>query len=485
MHVKLQVDTPLLQFAIPDTKVERKIRVCQYIALLLSHRGDGSEVTAVTENINLKSDPIQFEFIFSKNRDQHSPQDSNRATELAYLIRKGMSEGKSSLMGLLCDYTLAYSSHTHVQQGKRILELTPPLLTHLGRMIKSMTPQVWQFDHVHRNEADRLLAQVAKDNTCSPLDVLLSMLTVMVRISHQLQPHDDHEQHQQVVPPKGEDLLTMGKYSHLLLQSTIFPGFVERIRGLHSQVMAVDLWQSLRILEMFFTSCSLLYDELNALEFRPFVDRLMIIPATPLSYIDYAGISKKYKIKTNEAWQSPTVGPMLPVGDFWEFVQARTKHTSQPLNSLRYDWLKNHPQLFKWDGLIVASQTVHAEVKLALNCLNRRIRGQISIGVSKQPCFCCERFFDAWNAQSKRTHFHLAPGHKKVYPGWSPSGLHPIDQKVVEGVWEVVDKIIAEVKHIESKDLVAAAPWDTQKVLFGAFELSKLSQLIHDWNEKG
>lgn len=49
----------------------------------------------------------------------------------------------------------------------------------------------------------------------------------------------------------------------------------------------------------------------------------------------------------------------------------------------------------------------------------------------------------------------------------------------------MVDKLIAEVKQIESKDLVAASPWQTQRVVFGAVELSKLSQLIHDWNENG
>jgi OTT_1508-like deaminase len=199
---------------------------------------------------------------------------------------------------------------------------------------------------------------------------------------------------------------------------------------------------------MFYAS----YDEVNAAEFQGAFDSLAIIPATPLRYVNYPNIAKKYKVKTKDAWKPPTVGPELPVRDFWEFVQARTRHISEPLSSLR-------PQLFEWNGAAVATETVHAEIKVAIHCLNRRRRRTICIrGVSKQPCFFCEAYFSAWNAHTnRRVWFQLAAGHKKAYPGWSPSGIDWIDEKVIERIWEVVDRLIADVKRIESKDSVAAS----------------------------
>jgi hypothetical protein len=63
----------------------------------------------------------------------------------------------------------------------------------------------------------------------------------MVRISYQLQLHQGDEQAEHAAPLTGEDLLMMGKYSHLLLHSTILPRFVERIDGVLSQAMAIEL----------------------------------------------------------------------------------------------------------------------------------------------------------------------------------------------------------------------------------------------------
>jgi hypothetical protein len=167
--------------------------MCQYIALLLSHSADGPEVTAVTQHVDLKSTPIHFDFIFTKNRDEPSVRDTNRAAELGHLIRKEMPQGKEALMSSLHKFAPNYSSHTYVQQAKHILRLTPPIITHLGR-IKSTTPHAWQFEYVCTNEADPLLAQIAKKDNCTPLDVVFSMLTVVVRISYQLQLHQGDEQ---------------------------------------------------------------------------------------------------------------------------------------------------------------------------------------------------------------------------------------------------------------------------------------------------
>src|SRR5271170_160003 len=49
----------------------------------------------------------------------------------------------------------------------------------------------------------------------------------------------------------GQDLATLRKFTHILLRSTLLARFVDRLPGVWSQGMAVELWNNFRILEMF------------------------------------------------------------------------------------------------------------------------------------------------------------------------------------------------------------------------------------------
>jgi OTT_1508-like deaminase len=127
--------------------------------------------------------------------------------------------------------------------------------------------------------------------------------------------------------------------------------------------------------------------------------------------------------------------------------------------------------LLRWDGTSTATQALHCEVNLDLDCLDRCRRGKVVIGVSKQPYFCCESWFDAVSAKAKRIRFILATGHRKLYPGWSPSGIEDGGKKVIAGVWEMVNGIVDELKRIEDKDLVAALPLTSTEIDFEDVEI--------------
>jgi hypothetical protein len=467
----IQAETPELQFSSSDTIEQRTLLICQLVALLLANSNSGSAVTAVTTHLDAKSDPPTFQFVFAKNKEPASIHDIKRANKLAEVIRDGVSKPCQDFVTDLVDYMAIYSAHNQRHLSKHILDFAPPLLTQLDRMIKSGDPTVWQHEFTYKNKADEVIVLFAVGNGVTPLEGLLAMLTHLINISDRCQKPN----------VSGQDLATLGKYAHLLRESTLFLRFVDRIPGAHSKGLGVDLWEALRTLELFHTSTILLWEQLSDEKYKTVMPYLQILPTTPLSEFDFLAIGKKYKLSPSKsALDSPVgvFGPSLPVGDFWKFLQARAKKTGKPLQGHRHDWLKKYKALFEWDGAFTATESLHCEVKLGLDCLNRRRKGKIVIGVSKQPCLCCETWFDAVSAKAKGVKFILLPGHKKVYAGWRLSGIEDGDKKVIQKVWDMVDGIVADVKRIEDKDLVAAAPIKSQEIDLESVEISDLQAVL-------
>ena len=150
-------------------------------------------------------------------------------------------------------------------------------------------------------------------------------------------------------------------------------------------------------------------------------------------------IGKKYKLsptKTVTPSSSVETWPSLPVGDFWKFVQVRT-----------------------------TKQGRH-------RCIQTEY-------------LYCEAWFDAVSAKAKNVTFILSPGHKKVYTGWRPSGIEDGDKEVINKVWEMVNEIIAEVKRVEAKDLLAALPLQFQEIDHEASEIDVLGSVINQMKSDG
>ena len=483
---KIQPETPELQFASSESKEERTLRICQLLALLLAHSTDSADVTAVTVHLDTISKPPIFQFVFCKNKEPASPYDVERAVKLAQVIRDNASKSCQAFVTSLCNYMATYCSHNQVRLGKYILKLTSPLITHLDRMIQSPGPKDWQHDFIDTNAGDKIIANLATKKSVTPLQGLLAMLTCLINVAKCCQkPSVDGPP---APPIKGKDLATLGKYAHILRESSLFLRFVDRIPAEESKALGMELWESFRTLEVFHTSSILLWEQVSDERYKNVVPHLTIIAANPIAEFDFGAIGKKYKLSLAKAVvgsPSGEMGPSLPIGDFWNFVQVRTKKTGRPLHGLRHDFLKSYPGLLIWDGNFTSNQTLHCEVKLALDCLHRRRKGKIVIGVSKQKCLCCEAWFDAVNAKAKNIAFILSPGHKKVYPGWRPSGIEDGDRKVIDKVWETVDDIIAEVKRVEAKDLVAAVPLQSQEIDLDVAEIDDLGSVINQMKSEG
>jgi hypothetical protein len=129
----------------------------------------------------------------------------------------------------------------------------------------------------------------------------------------------------------------------------------------------MELWESLRILETFHTSAALLWEQTSNAEYKHVVPCLSVIPARPISDFNFASISKMYKFSpTTVVVKLPegAIGPNLPVGDFWRFLQVRIKKTGKPLHGLRHG---SKLALTCWSGTAQLRQQKRSIVKSSLH----------------------------------------------------------------------------------------------------------------------
>lgn len=80
-----------------------------------------------------------------------------------------------------------------------------------------------------------------------------------------------------------------------------------------------------------------------------------------------------------------------------------------------------------------------------MDALSENRRWKVVIGVSKQPRFCCEAWFDGVNKKARGIDFKVDEGHKKVYCNWKGVGIKEGDIFVVSRVWDNIDNMIATV----------------------------------------
>lgn len=119
------------------------------------------------------------------------------------------------------------------------------------------------------------------------LELNLSMMTDLINIAN----------HCQSTTISGQDLATLGKYSHIIRESTLYYlRFVDWIPGMLSQGYAMELWEPLRILEVFHTSSVLLWEKLSDEKCKPALSYLEIIAAASISVFDFHRIEKNYKL---------------------------------------------------------------------------------------------------------------------------------------------------------------------------------------------
>ena len=99
---------------------------------------------------------------------------------------------------------------------------------------------------------------------------------------------------------------------------------------------------------------------------------LEIIVVGDPSTINSMELKKKYHLTVSEEISIATSTPRnesVPL-DFYELVKDRAKRACKKVAGHRQDWLGLYLALRDWERIGDAKETLHCEVKLALDCLN-------------------------------------------------------------------------------------------------------------------
>ena len=196
-----------------------------------------------------------------------------------------------------------------------------------------------------------------------------------------------------------------------------------------------------------------MYHLLSQDVYRKNLQHLDIIGVNSLSSeeLELLGIKYNFDITDVSSEQNQVL-------DFYEVLDERSRDQNLKMQGLRSDFTNKFRALGSWDPHL-PEPTLHAEVKLCLNVLQRQrekvLLPRTLIGVSKQACFLCETFFEGLNATEKTTTmFTLSPGHLKIYAGWKFSGIENADGLVKRRLWALIDDLIVTTIHRESKDTI-------------------------------
>jgi hypothetical protein len=324
------------------------------------------------------------------------------------------------------------------------------------------------------NGQDKQVLSISQMSAKSPLEVIALLLLKVIDLAYICADNID-------VPSLCE-LITI---SHLLSYCSFYHRVSRKINFAVSRSFAQDLWETLRELGLFYTGANLFHHAMQSNDYNAVRSKLTIVgidlqPAKALSAIakNHNGsltLSKKIPNCPKKDKLTLKNDEPCPV-DFHEMLKDHAQAHGRRVPGYRRDWLMQYPKLEEWPETKIAAQCLHCEVKMGLHILSKSNTAvNVAIGVSKNPCFLCEAWFEGLNLGGYT--FHLEPSHKKVYPGWQLPGVQEPDSYVVEKTWKHVDRMIEEVPHIERKDFVPA--------LMATPSVSRLSEsVIKEFAEK-
>jgi OTT_1508-like deaminase len=448
---KPQIEVPSAHYKGPDSAEFQWLQICTWLAHLLSrHHKKSEEITAVSHKF-IKDHSLSF--VYTKNKKSLSRPDSAAQRDLEAALRKGSAVGVEQFLGEMGHYIGKHCPSYHQDRSKDILGLAPTVVRHVQSMISHGEDCLVDVPQDLLNGQDKQVLSISQMSKKSPLEVIALLLLKAIDLAYICADNIDI--------PSLSELLSI---AHLLSYCSFYHRVSRNINLAVSRSFGQELWETLRELGLFYTGANLFHHAMQGNDYKPVRSKLTIVgidlqppKALPTIVKNHHGsltLSKKIPNSPKKDKLTLKDGAPSPV-DFHEILKDHAQTHGARVPGYRRDWLMQYPRLDEWPDINLAAQCLHCEVKMGLHILSKSNTAvNVAIGVSKNPCFLCEAWFEGLKVGGFM--FHLEPSHKKVYPGWQLPGVHEADSYVIEKVWKHVDRMIQEVPHAERKDFVPA-----------------------------
>jgi hypothetical protein len=418
----------------------------QLVSMVLSTKETGDEVTAVSIFADLDvPDPI-LNIFYAKNKAKLTEDDHTRAAEFVVIIQENAQKTENHFLQSMFGYVVRHSGPKFVPMLKHILNVVLPLCGEISAQLGQGSPE--ELVSTPQDAPEDFIAIQAKELQLNSLQGLLATLSLFVlKVRAYL---DDLE-----VQQRTTSLMTICKLMHCLRLSRIYRKFAHSLQNPVTHQLALEAWEVFRNVGIYFNGGRLLYSYISDHKYKIALADLSITGVESLSREQRDELSWRLSLEVERA------PPYQRQMDFYDVLRDRAARTRTKVRALRQDYTGQHRELNQWPDTSAEEPVLHTELKLCLYLLlQQNLKSKTIIGVTKNPCFCCERWIEELNSLNIPTQFVVAPGHHKVYGGWQFPGIAKADEAVRRMMWVLVDEIIATTTHQDMRDTVIGVQKD-------------------------
>ena len=432
------------------------MRIYSTLAMISSTKTSGTDVCAVTCEINLQHDPPRFELLVAKNKDI-SAKDADNAKRLIEIVKDHALSGDADLGSRAGFFRSVFTLIHDIQfaKWKRYAnslinterELFPCLCDAVTRILAMGITS--DFDSTDDDlHGDKYLRHQAEKKNVAPLKTVLANIKLTFTLSRKIINSSDDTSSE--ASPLLRDLSAL---CNVLATSRLFRSLRHHITRPADKERLAELFDEYSTIGSFWSGVDVLRESCIANEYRE-----------GLQYLDFKGVNEptdeifkeikeRHSVDYTEKDNMPK-GKSCGLEDFYDLVLWRCNSERRRLNNTdlstgwRKDWIRQYPALDMDDP----SEIMHAEIKMGLHLLARGNTFPRAIGISKSPCFLCRTWFEAATRFCPYAPFSIPTSHEKVYTGWKRSRLEKLDSYVTDTMWEAFDRLMWGIEHIEIRD---------------------------------
>ena len=404
----------------------------QIISHLLQHRRYRSEVTAISCIFEPSTTPPRLKVVFAKNKTL-TPDDLKRADSIVELVKQNAAADWDVFRDKVLEYLVTHSAAKFGWIFRQALLSYRDLAIYIEKTVRAREiPDSWLSD-CSGSVGDGFL-HAAVDQTGQPgTYALRSALFALVMTANRSQ-----------LQITRSDLCIICCYAYHLRRSLLLRMLLNQIEEETMRRHAEIVVKNLETLGEYFQGTQALWQLFRGdSRLRAALPSFELVPLQDLEAKEIEQMSNTLGIHSLDISEQPADGgEESSLKESLGFIERR----AQPFGGaecLAEEWLELFPSL--QHGRTSASNSLAAEIKVALYLLKTGHKGILDIGMSDSPSIMSKYWFESLNETLKRAGTECQIPHESARVGcipWILPGISMVDKRMKQRVLRHVDIII-------------------------------------------
>ena len=405
----------------------------QIISHLLQHRRYRSEVTAISCIFEPASSPPRLKVVFAKNKTL-TPDDLKRAESIVDLVKQNVTGDWPIFRDTVMDYLVMHSAAKFGCIFRRALLSYRDLTIYIENTVRSREiPDSWLSDcsgAVGDGFLHSAVNQTGQPGTLALRSALFTLTMTTNRSQLQV---------------TRNDLRTICCYAYHLRRSLLFRMLLNQIEEETMRRHADIVLKNLDTLGEYFQGAKSLWKLFRGdSQVMAALPTFELVPVPDLKTKEIRQMSKTLGLDGLDISEQPDDGGRESCfKEYFGFIEWRTQRLGRAA-SLAEEWLEVFPSL--QHSRTSGSNSLAAEIKVALYLLMTRNKGVLDIGMSDSPSIMSKYWFESLNETlSGAGRAECGIPHASTQVGcipWILPGISVVDKRMKQRVLRHVDVII-------------------------------------------